>query len=122
MDNNNPMPEQPAVNQAAAMPQTPMPEAPQMSNVPLGTPPSSGKNMMMIIVLAFVVVAVLVAAGIYMYMRVSKNNPDLSKTSNATQQGAPDPALTSADTDIQNLVVPDVSADFSDVDNDLKTL
>jgi hypothetical protein len=77
----------------------------------------SSKGTLWVIVAAFIVVAVLVGAGIYMYMMARSTNPDFQQISQNVQE-----SLDSAATDLEGVQVTDVSADFAEVDKELNDL
>jgi hypothetical protein len=123
MDNNNPVPPQaPEIPQPA--PVVP-PAQPQPEGLPANLPPavennSSGghKKMFMILGIVFVVVAILIGAGFYMYTQVSKNNPDLSEQPPSQEEQS----LNTLNSDINTVNIEDIDSDFSDVDKELNQL
>lgn len=78
---------------------------------------SSSKSMMWVIVAAFILVAVLVGAGIYMYMMARETNPEFQQISQNIQE-----SLDSAANDLAGVQDNDVSADFAEVDKELSQL
>jgi cell division protein FtsL len=104
-------------------PNTP-PVAPAMptpaTNAVNSMPPATGgssKGMLLVIVAAFLVVAVLVGVGIYTYMTMRETNPAFHQVSENIQQ-----SLDSAANDISGITDTDVNADFSEVDKELNQL
>lgn len=112
-------------------PQTPSSPVIPVQTVPVATPPSaqeigmptvppqpvSKKSNAILIVGAFAVVALLIGIGIFLYSKVSKDNPELNQTTAQIQD-----TVNTVSTDIQNLVIEDVSADFAEVDSELSQL
>lgn len=78
---------------------------------------NSSKAMFLVILAAFIVVAILVGAGIYTYMTMRQTNPAFQQVSENVQQ-----SLDSAANDISGLTEIDVNADFSEVDKELNQL
>lgn len=78
---------------------------------------NSSKAMFLVILAAFIVVAILVGAGIYTYMTMRQTNPAFQQVSENVQQ-----SLDSAANDISGLTETDVNADFSEVDKELNQL
>jgi uncharacterized protein HemX len=93
----------------APVPQSPVP-VPQV-------PEGSSKSMFLVILAAFIVVVVLVGAGIYTYMMMKQTNPAFQQVSENVQQ-----SLDSAANDISSVVDTNVDADFSEVDKELNQL
>jgi hypothetical protein len=81
------------------------------------TPSSGGSKKLWIIIAAFIVVAVLVALGLMMFMSTQQPQNGTSDASNQIQE-----TLNSVSTDLEGVVVDDVSADFKAVDDDLLSL
>jgi flagellar basal body-associated protein FliL len=73
--------------------------------------------MLLVILAAFLVVAALAGAGIYLYMGMRETNPAFQQVSESVQQ-----SLDSAANDLSGVQDIDVSADFADVDKDLNQL
>jgi flagellar basal body-associated protein FliL len=73
--------------------------------------------MFLVILAAFIVVVVLVGAGIYTYMMMKQTNPAFQQVSENVQQ-----SLDSAANDISSVVDTNVDADFSEVDKELNQL
>lgn len=117
---NPPAPEQPQVGVAQPIASNVPQAAPAVAgqtggvNVP---PMHNNKGKIWIIVAAFLVVSILIAVGIVMYSKVSKNNPELTNTSSAIQE-----TVNTLSTEIQGVVIDDVSADFTEVDSELSNL
>jgi flagellar basal body-associated protein FliL len=98
-------------NPSVGLPPETNPSTPQASE-------GSSKSRMWVIVAAFIVVAVLVATGIYMYVRLRETNPSFQQISQNVQE-----SLDSAANDLTGVKADeDLSKDFSDVDKDLNNL
>lgn len=78
---------------------------------------NSSKSMLLVILAAFIVVAILVGVGIYMYTQVKEANPVYQQISQSTQE-----SLTSAENDLAGVKEDNVEADFAEVDKDLNSL
>lgn len=89
--------------------------APTVMQAPSST--GSSKSMMLVILAAFIVVAILVGVGIYMYTQVKEANPAFQQISQSAQE-----SLTSAENDLSGVREENVEADFADVDKDLSSL
>lgn len=131
MDNNNNSGTPPTV-----APQTPVQSADIVSPLsttqpsgaaPLGMPPIStqavppaggSKKGLMLIVLAFAVVAILLAVGGYIYM--SAQNSSATKSSEQSSQVTQ--SLNNLSTEVSNQTIEPIDSDFSGVDQDLKSL
>lgn len=126
MDNTNQSNQNPPTTPegVAATPVTPPPAA-QPSPVPQPHPtveaapaaPKSNSSKMWIIIAAFVIVAILIGVGIMMYSQVSQNNPDLNQVSTQMKD-----SVNELSTEVSNVVIEDVSADFTEVDSELSGL
>ena len=103
-------------NTPPVAPAMPTPATNTVNSVPPATEGSS-KGMLLVIVAAFLVVAVLVGAGIYTYMTMRETNPAFQQVSENIQQ-----SLDSAANDISGITDTDVNADFSEVDKELNQL
>lgn len=109
MDNNN-------LNQPVVPPVAPQPVPPV---TPLVVPPASGgsKKMLMIVVLAFVAVAILLGIGIFMYTRSQQTSTQQSAADSQSTQ-----VLNNLSTDINNVDIASPESDFTTVDSELNSL
>ena len=113
-----PVPTPPTPSAAMPVENTTVPAAPVAGPTVMQSPNgNSSKSMMMVILAAFVVVAILVGVGIYMYTQVKEANPAFQQISQSAQE-----SLTSAETDLSGVQEDNLEADFADVDKDLSSL
>lgn len=85
--------------------------------VTVQTAQGSSKSMLWVIIAAFIVVAILVGVGIFMYTQMRETNPAFQQVSEQVQS-----SLDSAANDLSGVQIDDVSADFSEVDKELNSL
>jgi flagellar basal body-associated protein FliL len=110
------VPTVPTINPVSTTPQTPQVGVP-LSQTPQ-TESGSSKSMFWVILAAFIVVAILVGAGIYMYMMARQTNPEFQQISQNVQE-----SLDSVANDLTGVQAEeDVTKDFADVDKDLNSL
>ncbi len=127
MDTNNTTPTNPpvptppaeAVPPAVAAASAPNPNAPIQPDPTITSTanPTSHKSKAWLIIIAFMVVALLIGFGIFMYMQVSQNNPELNQVSSQVED-----SVKSLSDEVKNVVIDDVSADFEEVDSELSDL